>query len=138
MASGSPGAAWQRFNSKAGARNRAANHLRWRQDPLDVGALSPVFGVPLASLPGLDQVAVSLDQQCSPGFKGVLVGTAFNPSKTDTKPDGTEVHTLWGELAWQLGGASGYAEIAERTSVGPPRARAQHCLGPWPLLDPSG
>ena len=71
-------------------------------------------GVPLASLPGLDQVCSELGVNSVPkASRAVLVGTAFNPSKTDTKPDGTEVHTLWGELAWQLGGAAGYAEIAE-------------------------
>ncbi len=28
-----------------------------------------------------------------------LVGTALSPAKRYTKPDGTEMHTLWGELA---------------------------------------
>jgi predicted AAA+ superfamily ATPase len=41
-----------------------------------------------------------------------LVGTHLSPSGT-TKPDGTRVGTLWGVLAWQLGGAAGYARIAE-------------------------
>ena len=87
-------------------------------------------GVPLASLPGLDQVCSELGINSVPkASRAVLVGTAFNPSKTDTKPDGTEVHTLWGELAWQLGGASGYAEIAEsdKRQV-PPGARALAAL----------
>ena len=29
-----------------------------------------------------------------------------------TKPDGTVVHTLWGELAWQLGGKKAFAHLA--------------------------
>lgn len=43
----------------------------------------------------------------------VLVGTALQPGTIDIKVDGTEVHTLWGELAWQLGGAEAYAMVAE-------------------------
>ena len=40
------------------------------------------------------------------------MGTAFSPSKATTYPDGTVVNTPWGELAYQLGGAHGYALIA--------------------------
>ena len=41
----------------------------------------------------------------------VLVGNRISPGNPTTKPDGTQVHTLWGELAWQLGcGAGGAAE----------------------------
>ncbi|MFB6271928.1 MAG: DUF499 domain-containing protein [Salinibacter sp.] len=35
--------------------------------------------------------------------RAVLVGNKISPGKPRTKPDGTEVRTLWGELAWQLG-----------------------------------
>jgi len=87
-------------------------------------------GIPLADLPGLDQLCSELDIHSVPRVsRAVLVGTAFNPSKIDRKPDGTEVHTLWGELAWQLGGASAYAQIAEsdRSQV-PPGARALAAL----------
>ena len=87
-------------------------------------------GVPLADLPGLDQLCSELDIHSVPRVsRAVLVGTAFNPSKIDRKPDGTEVHTLWGELAWQLGGPQAYAQIAEsdRSQV-PPGARALAAL----------
>jgi len=87
-------------------------------------------GVPLADLPGLDQLCSELDiHSIPPVSRAVLVGTAFNPSKVDRKPDGTEVHTLWGELAWQLGGAAAYAQIAtsDRSQV-PPGARALAAL----------
>ena len=87
-------------------------------------------GVPLADLPGLDQLCSELDIHKLPCVsRAVLVGTAFNPSKVDHKPDGTEVHTLWGELAWQLGGPQAYAQIAEsdRSQV-PPGARALAAL----------
>ena len=86
--------------------------------------------IPLADLPGLDQLCSELDIHSVPRVsRAVLVGTAFNPSKVDRKPDGTEVHTLWGELAWQLGGARAYAQIAEsdRSQV-PPGARALAAL----------
>ena len=36
--------------------------------------------------------------------RAVLVGTALKPGQPEVKEDGTEVRTLWGELAWQLGG----------------------------------
>jgi len=83
-------------------------------------------GVSLSSLPGLDQVCSDLRINSIPkASRAVLVGTAFNPSKVDIKPDGIEVHTLWGELAWQLGGANGYAKIAESDQKQvPPGARA--------------
>lgn len=50
-----------------------------------------------------------------------LVGNKIAPSGLDPKADGTVVRTLWGELAWQLGGAEGYAMVAEadRTSTNP-------------------
>jgi predicted AAA+ superfamily ATPase len=49
---------------------------------------------------------------------------ACNYLSVDTpwkKPDGTVIHTLWGELAWQLGGKDGYKFVAEadRQSVSP-------------------
>ena len=34
----------------------------------------------------------------------VLVGNKISPGNPVAKPDGTVVRTLWGELAWQLGG----------------------------------
>ncbi|MGH9067031.1 MAG: Swt1 family HEPN domain-containing protein, partial [Acidimicrobiales bacterium] len=53
--------------------------------------------------------------------RAVLVGTRISPGQGDPKPDGTTVGTLWGELAWQLGGAEGYAMVAEadRTRTNP-------------------
>lgn len=42
-----------------------------------------------------------------------LVGTHLSPSLGVAKPDGVHVHTLWGELAWQLGGKAAYDSIAK-------------------------
>jgi predicted AAA+ superfamily ATPase len=41
----------------------------------------------------------------------VLVGNRLSPGNPSRKPDGTEVRTLWGELAWQLGGREAYEHI---------------------------
>lgn len=45
--------------------------------------------------------------------KAVLVGNRIAPGVTHSKADGTKVHTLWGELAWQLGGKAGYQMLQE-------------------------
>jgi predicted AAA+ superfamily ATPase len=56
-----------------------------------------------------------------------LVGTHLMPGKPTIKPDGTEVQTIWGELAWQLGGRAAYDLIAEadRTSTNPGSALSE-------------
>lgn len=41
----------------------------------------------------------------------VLVGNKISPGNPTVKADGTVVHTLWGELAWQLGGKQAYSRI---------------------------
>src|SRR4029077_8521024 len=43
----------------------------------------------------------------------VLVGNKISPGNPVTKADGTIVRTLWGELAWQLGGRKAFDRIAE-------------------------
>lgn len=47
-----------------------------------------------------------------------LVGTRLNVAQPDIKFDGTEVHTIWGELAWQLGAREAYNMIAENDRMG--------------------
>lgn len=44
-----------------------------------------------------------------------IVGNHLSPSGA-TKDDGTQVNTIWGELAWQLGGAEAYAIVATADS----------------------
>ncbi len=41
----------------------------------------------------------------------VLVGNKISPGNPVTKADGTIVRTLWGELAWQLGGKEAFARV---------------------------
>jgi predicted AAA+ superfamily ATPase len=86
-------------------------------------ALYHLFGgTPAAELPGVDQLLTSLKErgvsELPKANRAVLVGTRIGPGQVHVKPDGTEVHTLWGELAWQLGaavgdGAAGYAVVAD-------------------------
>lgn len=42
----------------------------------------------------------------------VLVGNKISPGRPSDKEDGTVVNTLWGELAWQLGGRKAFDRIA--------------------------
>ena len=70
-------------------------------------------GTPVSSLPQDVQELVG-DRSLPPSVRRVaLVGTHLTPGAVSTKPDGTVVKTIWGELAWQLGGAEGYATVAE-------------------------
>jgi len=69
-------------------------------------------GVNLNSLEGIDNILDNLEVSEIPKVKRVvLVGTSISPGNPVTKPDGTVVRTLWGELAWQLGGYDAYQII---------------------------
>ena len=43
----------------------------------------------------------------------VLVGNRISPGSPAVKSDGTVVRTLWGELAWQLGGKAGFEKVRQ-------------------------
>jgi predicted AAA+ superfamily ATPase len=80
-------------------------------------------GTPLNLLAGLEEVCAEVGIKSIPKANtAVLVGTAFSAAEPTTKADGTMVNTLWGELAYQLGGPEGYAIVAnsdrERVSPG--------------------
>ncbi|CEA09674.1 hypothetical protein BN1051_03046 [Arthrobacter saudimassiliensis] len=47
-----------------------------------------------------------------------LVGTYLKAGSPSIKGDGTEVYTLWGEMAWQLGGREAYDLIAADDKAG--------------------
>lgn len=47
-----------------------------------------------------------------------LVGTYLKPGSPSIKADGTEVRTMWGELAWQLGGREAYDIVAADDRAG--------------------
>lgn len=60
------------------------------------------------------EVQALLDARTLPSVRrAVLVGTQISPGQPSEKSDGTKVRTLWGELAWQMGGRSSFDLIAE-------------------------
>ncbi len=66
-----------------------------------------------ATLPGVEEMLAEAGLGAPPAARSaVLVGTMLDPGTPRQKDDGTLVRTLWGELAWQLGGAEGYALVA--------------------------
>ena len=69
-------------------------------------------GEPAANMPGIESLlkAAGIDRPVKAN-RAVLVGTALGPAQPRVKPDGVTVNTLWGELAWQLGGADGYGMV---------------------------
>ncbi len=65
-------------------------------------------------LAGVDAVLAEAGVKTLPKAKrAVLVGNKISPGNPVTKADGTVVRTLWGELAWQLGGKKAFARIAK-------------------------
>lgn len=68
-----------------------------------------------------EELAATLER---PVRRVAIVGNEIAPGQSVTKPDGTVVRTIWGELAWQLGGAQGYGVVADadRTGTNPGEA----------------
>ncbi len=79
-------------------------------------ALYHLFGGATASeLAGIDAVLAESGVKALPKAKRVvLVGNKISPGNPVTKADGTVVRTLWGELAWQLGHATGGLSQAKK------------------------
>ena len=76
-------------------------------------ALHHLFsGIAPTELAGIDAVLSAAGASTIPTARRVvLVGNKISPGNPSTKPDGTVVRTLWGELAWQLGGKKAFARI---------------------------
>jgi predicted AAA+ superfamily ATPase len=69
-------------------------------------------GVNPSELPGADTVLAEAGVKKLPTARRiVLVGNKISPGQPVTKEDGTVVRTLWGELAWQLGGPEAYERV---------------------------
>ena len=69
-------------------------------------------GMPPGELLGVEEVLAAAGVSAvAPAKRVVLVGNKISPGNPVTKPDGTQVRTLWGELAWQLGGIEAFARI---------------------------
>lgn len=70
-------------------------------------------GIAPNELAGIDTVMLEAGATQLPSARRVvLVGNKISPGNPSIKPDGTAVRTLWGELAWQLGGKKAFARIA--------------------------
>ena len=70
-------------------------------------------GVSPGELAGVEELLTESGLELPGGVKrAVLVGNKISPAEASIKPhDGPHVHTLWGELAWQLGGAEAYEMV---------------------------
>ena len=56
-------------------------------------------GASAKEFPGLEAVIKTAGIEALPKVnRAVLVGTELNPAQSHRKKDGTETHTLWGEL----------------------------------------
>jgi predicted AAA+ superfamily ATPase len=72
-------------------------------------------GRAVTELPGIEPVMKAAGSANLPRVRRVvLVGNRLSPGNPVTKPDGTVVRTLWGELAWQLGHAAGGVKEAKK------------------------
>jgi hypothetical protein len=79
-------------------------------------------GIKATEIPGLEEILSTAGIERLPVAKrAVFSGIAFSPGIVHKKPDGTIVHTMWGEIAYQLGGKEGYAMVAapDRYGVSP-------------------
>lgn len=71
-------------------------------------------GVTPTELAGIDAILTEAEVSEIPAARRVvLVGNKISPGNPSQKSDGTIVRTLWGELAWQLGGKAAFARIKE-------------------------
>ena len=69
-------------------------------------------GANARELAGMETVLAAAGVTHLPKAKRVvLVGNRISPGNPVTKPDGTVVRTLWGELAYQLGGPKAFARV---------------------------
>ncbi len=83
-------------------------------------ALYHIFGadIELADLPEYDQIQerAGATDDIKAG-RAVIVGDALNVSQPQQHPNCT-TRTLWGEIAWQLGGLEGYALVEQNDLQG--------------------
>ncbi|HVC07041.1 MAG TPA: DUF499 domain-containing protein, partial [Solirubrobacterales bacterium] len=85
-------------------------------------------GYPPHELPGVEAMLAAAGIEAPPPARtAVLVGQMISPGSVSAH-DGLEVRTLWGELAWQLGGAEAYAIVAQADQNRTPPGQALHEL----------
>ncbi len=79
-------------------------------------------GIKTSDLPGIDEFVRERSLSIPKGIRrAVVVGNQVQPSTVERKPDGTKVRTIWGEIAYQLGGKAGYDMVksADESSTNP-------------------
>ncbi|MCL6609753.1 MAG: DUF499 domain-containing protein [Geminicoccaceae bacterium] len=80
-------------------------------------------GRPIEELPGVEAIMAEegLGRLPEGVRRVVLVGTRLSPGQPWVQADGTVVRTLWGELAWQLGGRAAFERVraADETATNP-------------------
>lgn len=70
-------------------------------------------GIPVGEFPQETQELLTANGYTGTRVNRVaIVGNHFSPSGV-IKDDGTQVNTIWGELAWQLGGPQAFALVAK-------------------------
>ena len=70
-------------------------------------------GIKPTELAGVDVILSAAGTATVPTARRVvLVGNKISPGNPSVKADGTVVRTLWGELAYQLGGKKAFARVA--------------------------
>ncbi len=82
-------------------------------------------GTPPSQLPGVEELLAREGLAVPTGVRrAVFVGTKVSPGQVHRKDDGTEIRTIWGAIAWQLGGREGYEMVreADQTSTNPGEA----------------
>ena len=72
-------------------------------------------GMPTGELLGIDDLIASAEVAARPDDvkRVVLVGNKISPGNPSAKEEGTVVRTLWGELAWQLGGKAAFDKVRQ-------------------------
>ena len=97
-------------------------------------------GMPTGELLGIDDLIASAEVAARPDHvkRVVLVGTKISPGNPSAKEDGTVVRTLWGELAWQLGGKAAFDKVRQdderATSPGDTLRELMNEYGPCLIL----
>jgi len=90
-------------------------------------------------LPNVDELLSVLGVENTPKVqRSVVVGQYLSPGELHKMPDGTEVRTLWGEMAWQLAGKEGYELVrdADQSGTNPGRSLIKlfEAVGPCMIL----
>ena len=97
-------------------------------------------GMPTGELLGIDDLIASAEITARPDHvkRVVLVGNKISPGNPSAKDDGTLVRTLWGELAWQLGGKAAFDKVRQdderATNPGDPLRELMNEYGPCLIL----